>query len=344
MFSIFAHTEQTKFWLDSCRVPDLQYVVEFETWLESPRPRVALIELQQFDQDCHRLLSRCVREADHVMIFIPEFISDLYCQEFDLPNVTFFLCGRLNWQPRHAGIEDCMYFFWSTCDFYQQFPHLLEGLEGRKHLDFDVLLGRPKPHRDWIYNEIDRFSNKVTYFPDDRSRDIRAFGPEQFEWPSEVLEKPAQEINYTVQEVQVNGVIVSLSQIVPTTIYKQTKYSLVAETQNENAFSFFTEKITKPILAKRLFLVASGQYYLKNLRDLGFRTFDGIIDESYDREACARVRMDMLLKEVHRLQHADHAVISLAIEPILQHNRDHMMSTDWQRQMIDRVQQLITRI
>jgi hypothetical protein len=74
----------------------------------------------------------------------------------------------------------------------------------------------------------------------------------------------------------------SLSQVIPLSIYNQTAYSVVAETNYDNNYIFNTEKIVKPILARRLFLVVSGQHYLRNLRSLGFKTFDGIIDETYD--------------------------------------------------------------
>jgi len=343
MLSIFAPTAQTRFWLESSGISHFTYVSDFEHWMASPQPRVALIELQQFDDESRGLLSRCVQQAHRVLVFIPEFISDHYCQEFDFANVTFFLSGRLNWQPRHATVSDCMYFFWSTCDFYRRFPHLLENLSGSKHLDFDVLLGRRKIHRDWIHDSIDRSRNKVTYFENDGD-DIRTLGVDNFEWPSDVLPIPEHPIRYTVEEVLVDNVIVSLSQIIPTSIYQQTRYSLVAETQNENTFSFFTEKITKPILARRLFLVSSGQHYLKNLRNLGFRTFHGIVDESYDDEACGRTRNDMIMREVERLGQADHRQIALDAEPILEHNFDVMMSTDWQRAMIDSVGDLICRI
>lgn len=341
MDSIFAPTQQAKFWIEQTGYP-CQITDDFAGWISSPDRCVAIIDVLDFNHQSHSLLYRCCQHADLVFIVITELISDHYCQEFDLPNVVFVLSGRLNWQPKHARTIDGMYFFWSTCDFYRRFPHLLQDLDGTKSLDFDVLLGRPKLHRDWIYHGIDRSRNRVTYFPHDDA-DIRAYGAAHFEWPSEVLAKPQQEIRYTVQEVLVDGVIVSLSQIIPRTIYQQTKYSLVAETQNENSFSFFTEKITKPILARRVFLVASGQHYLKNLRDLGFQTFDDIIDESYDHEPCAQTRMDLLLREVDRLQKADHEEIAHRAQEILSHNFDVMMHTDWQHNMIANIRTCVSR-
>ena len=55
------------------------------------------------------------------------------------------------------------------------------------------------------------------------------------------------------------------------------------------------------IMARRLFIAFSGQYFLKNLRELGFKTFDGIIDESYDAEEDDFKRMTMIVEETKRL-------------------------------------------
>jgi hypothetical protein len=134
---------------------------------------------------------------------------------------------------------------------------------------------------------------------------------------------------------------VSLSQIIPREIYQQTHYTLVAETQNENGFSFFTEKIAKPILAKRLFLVASGQYYLRNLRDLGFHTFGDIIDESYDHEPNADRRIKMLLKQVDYLCSQDPQDILSRAHSILEHNYYVMTHVDWQGSIMKKIHELM---
>ena len=46
------------------------------------------------------------------------------------------------------------------------------------------------------------------------------------------------------------GKLVSLSQIIPVDIYNSTAYSVVCETNYDNHYSFYTEKIVKPIIAK----------------------------------------------------------------------------------------------
>ena len=87
-------------------------------------------------------------------------------------------------------------------------------------------------------------------------------------------------------------------------------------------------KVFKSFLAHRPFIMIGSSGTLADLRDQGFRTFDGFIDESYDREVDPFRRMDMILAEVDRL-----AAIPLEklvqqlvdIEPILQHNYERCM-------------------
>jgi hypothetical protein len=54
-----------------------------------------------------------------------------------------------------------------------------------------------------------------------------------------------------------------------------------------------TEKTAKPIWAKRLFVMFGTPGFLKKLHELGFKTFDHVIDESYDSMLNAQQNEDM---------------------------------------------------
>lgn len=64
--------------------------------------------------------------------------------------------------------------------------------------------------------------------------------------------------------------------------YLDSYFNIVTETCFEDGQIFLTEKIIKPLLGLHPFLVVSSPNYLKKLKELGFKTFDGIWDESYD--------------------------------------------------------------
>lgn len=339
MITVYLKTPQAQYWLDRTGV-QYELANDLDQWTASTNQRVALIEPLDYDTESQQLIQHCCQHGDLIILFMTELITDSWCRQFDLPNVVLFLNGSLNWTPQQARLGKCMYFFWSTCDFYRTFPDLLNFDSTQADKFFDVLLGRRKSHRDQLYENIDHDLNTVTYFPTHSELPIRDYCNQEFIWP-DMLDKSQHEVCFTAQEVTVNGVIVSLSQIIPKTVYQHTHYTVVAETQSDNEWSFFTEKIVKPILARRLFLVAAGQYYLENLRELGFKTFENVIDESYDREPDQTLRISMLIEQVRYLQTQDPVQIKAQIQSILDHNFNHMMQRDWQKDVIIQLAQVL---
>lgn len=72
-------------------------------------------------------------------------------------------------------------------------------------------------------------------------------------------------------------------------IYAKSLINVVTETYyrqewNNTGNLFFSEKIWKPIVCKQAFIIVGPKHSLKYLKELGFRTFDEIWDESYDNE------------------------------------------------------------
>jgi hypothetical protein len=148
-------------------------------------------------------------------------------------------------------------------------------------------------------------------------------------WESAGLELPDPNIKHTISNVRYHGCDMSLSQIVPLTIYNQTAYSVIAETCLENEFSFYSEKTVKPIMAERLFIASSGRHFLKNLKKMGFQTFDGIIDESYDEVYGGTERSLMITEQLMYLFDQPQEEIFAKIRPITEHNKQVMMETEW---------------
>jgi len=62
-----------------------------------------------------------------------------------------------------------------------------------------------------------------------------------------------------------------------------------------------TEKIFKPIVSQRPFILVAAPGNLAYLKSYGFQTFDRWIDESYDQETDHYVRIEMITKEIEKL-------------------------------------------
>jgi hypothetical protein len=86
-------------------------------------------------------------------------------------------------------------------------------------------------------------------------------------------------------------------------LYDSTYFHIVTETIMGNEPScFISEKTWRPILNLQPFVYFGDHGALKKLKELGFKTFDDIIDESYDNELDAVKRFMMAKAEVLKLK------------------------------------------
>jgi hypothetical protein len=205
---------------------------------------------------------------------------------------------------------------------------------------FDCLLGSRKNHRDIVHNLYLKsiYKNKVyfTYYKDD---------PAQGSWGDYYDKKNTFNNLYRfVPDINYGGVVgMSLYAIIPYYIYNDSYYSIVAETTAFNSYNQYTEKVIKPILARRPFVAFCGQYYLRNLRSLGFKTFgdvidiDGktVIDESYDDEPNDRVRWQMAWNQVEQLCSKDPTLVYAQLQNILDYNLHHFLETNWHQEILN---------
>jgi hypothetical protein len=82
--------------------------------------------------------------------------------------------------------------------------------------------------------------------------------------------------------------------------YKQTFISLIPETHCNDGILFRSEKIYKTLAAGHPFIILSCAGYLKSLKELGFKTFDKWVDETYDTEPAWTKRIDMITNEIKK--------------------------------------------
>jgi hypothetical protein len=156
--------------------------------------------------------------------------------------------------------------------------------------------------------------------------------------------EPVVNIIGTADEVRYYGQHCHLSQVIPLDVFNSTAYSIIAETDHDNTLSFFSEKTAKPIIARRLFVAFTGYKFLHNLRHLGFRTFDGVIDESYDLILDDNERYTAAWAQVERLCDTPQLEILPLIADIAEHNYQLLMNTDWTQFAADRVRAQIQTI
>ncbi len=304
-------------------------------------------------------LNRIHDSCKHIAIICSELHNRTYqfIKDWDRPGVSFYLCGFLNRKPEHATVDQWMDWFITTLKFYKNTPSFLDKLNPYqvKPKAFDALLGQPRQHRDIAYNLLKPHQDQVIltymrdfsqglYDHDFTAQTIQSRPDNEYTWDIEGLGVPNNPVNFTIEPVELHGQKVSISQIVPINIYNETAYSVVTETNFMNSYTFYTEKTVKPILARRLFVAFSGQHYIRNLHNLGFQTFDSIIDESYDEEPDMIKRYQMVYEQMQYLMSQPQARILEQIKPITEYNYDHMITSDWYGQFLENFASNLTAI
>lgn len=107
--------------------------------------------------------------------------------------------------------------------------------------------------------------------------------------------------------------------------YIDTYFSLVTETVcAESTHSFRTEKIAKPLAMGHPFIVAANAGFYRDLKSLGFRTFDHVIDETFDCIESAQGRMDRIIEVVSDLCRQDLTDFLAACQDVCKYNQQHL--------------------
>ena len=116
-------------------------------------------------------------------------------------------------------------------------------------------------------------------------------------------------------------------------LYTNSFIEIVPETLFEG-HHFYTEKTNKPIATKTPFLVVTTPGYLQFLKSLGFKTFDSLIDESYDNEVNLELRIEKMLNTLENI--IDNGVYEFyhSSKPILEHNFNKLCELSSKKQSI----------
>jgi hypothetical protein len=88
-----------------------------------------------------------------------------------------------------------------------------------------------------------------------------------------------------------------------------------------------SEKLFKGFLYKTPFIAFAQHGTLRMLKKLGFKTFDWLIDESYDDEIKDRVRLKMVLNQIDKL-------LNTPIDELNEKTNAHLEDFEWNRNLV----------
>jgi hypothetical protein len=236
--------------------------------------------------------------------------------------------------------------FKTTTAVYKRLPGKLAELTPFevKPRSFDALLGSPKPHREFVAKATDHnnLCDQITLTYGGDWKNTEFYAKDYFIWEPGCV--PQQDIIGTADWVSYHGHQCHLSQVIPLQVYNDTAYTIIAETDCDNTLSFYSEKTAKALIAHRLFVAFSGYKFLHNLRQLGFRTFGSVIDESYDLIKNDKERFATAFEQVKKLCELPQEQVLSTVKPVLEHNFHLIMNTDWTACARDKIQEKINQL
>jgi hypothetical protein len=128
-------------------------------------------------------------------------------------------------------------------------------------------------------------------------------------WPArklhKVLTKFSQSIDNVVHDSDGGSEISYMGYPYDKTVYETTFCSIIPETNdiiydnNPATVQFFiTEKFARAVFNYHPFVILGTPYFLKNIKELGYKTFDTFICEKYDEEENPYTRLDMAINSI----------------------------------------------
>jgi hypothetical protein len=221
-------------------------------------------------------------------------------------------------------------------------PRIYDTTSPRKYL-FDALLGSKKFFRNEIFNKLAHLNlvNSSLISLHDSHCEPHVNEMPSYETPELLSLETDHVYNFkksaTTETDRYSGLSlpdlynkagfkVRMSCVVPEKIYENSWYSIIAETNFDGNVKFLSEKTAKGLFARRIFVMFSTAHHLKWLRELGFKTFDGIIDESYDSISDPTARHEAAMQQVLHLSGLDPVATYAKAKHIIDHNYELTLS------------------
>ena len=343
-------------WLPQLQLNNTQIVHQFDEYCDTPADVKIAFTTHRLHCDydvnnpVYQGFEEKINKLSAISRLVFSFESELHNFHWQIwnqchhDNVYWVLPGQVNDRDDiNSHIVFWGDWFKTTTLVYKQLPNKLEQIApfALKPRMFDALLGVKKPHRDFVYNAVNtnNLNDKFIMTYGGHWNDNGFYAQDYFEWEPDCV--PVGKIIGTADWVDYCGVRTGLSRVIPIRVFNDTAYSIIAETDHDNTLSFFSEKTAKPMIARRLFVAFTGYKFLHNLRSVGFQTFDNVIDESYDLIVDDTERYAAAFEQVKRLCSQDQQEVYKKIQDIVEHNHQHIMSTDWTVFATTKIQKII---
>lgn len=196
---------------------------------------------------------------------------------------------------------------------------------------FDALLGSPWSRKKWVAEKIKNCDRESKFLwsigvPWNGSGNKEAFIPGHDLHRADL----ATSVVYNDKGHTCNNGL-----LMPWKIYNKSWFSIISETEITDDLTMLTEKSGNCLSGKRLFINFGTPGVLSSIRQMGFKTFDCIIDESYDTQSDQEIRFQKAWNQVNWLLDQDPLKIYKEVEHILSYNQELFLSIDHEARLLE---------
>jgi hypothetical protein len=156
-------------------------------------------------------------------------------------------------------------------------------------------------------------------------------------YQNHVYQNPVFNINTDLSMLTANSVDSTASADYDHQDYQSSAIDIVLETLFDDQRIHLTEKTLRPIACGKPFILASTPGSLAYIRDYGFETFHGLIDESYDLIQDPLLRLEAivkLMKDISTLQTKQKIELYKNLHEIAERNKKWFWSDDFAHQIV----------
>jgi hypothetical protein len=308
--------------------------VDFDFWDFAQAPiidgAVYLFGRQQFMEHQSRIVTM-IESQKHIVIFgnpaegsstLEGQLRSLGLEKYVLEKKLLVISGG-KIDPAYPAL--CYDYFLDVCLGYEENTQAMANIDKifdhrAKPYSFLFLNGRSRPHRKYLIERLREqgLLEQALWTcldprpPRNRDFDLESMKsiteikrlPSNYEYPK--YRQPVQIASHQRHFIKYDMFDNTWGEVyIYSAPYIDSYFSLVTETVYEVPRSFRTEKIVKPLAQGHPWICAASPGFYRDIKALGFRSFDSVIDESFDQIDNAQDRMDRILAVVNDLCHSD---------------------------------------
>lgn len=209
--------------------------------------------------------------------------------------------------------------------------HLTYKLENANLIKtYNCFQKRPRPHRIWMFHYL--FKNGLL---EDGINSMNSFAEHASYYEGRVMDRddykeletylpmyPRQNLDNSAKQLFESPMGGKFEKDLYHQESRDSWVSIISEASYAENTCFISEKTFKPISTRHPFIMCGNQNSLKYLRELGYKTFDGFIDESYDTMTTWN-RYSAIIKNIRtikRMTHSQKLEWYESMRDILDHN------------------------